>query len=72
MIHLYIVLYLVVGLIVKWRVEKTFEFEIDFHRAVMVMVCWPLFLGTDIYLEIKWYLKKDNAYTRIRKFFRGF
>jgi len=78
MIPLYIVLYLVVGLIVKWLMQRWEGEEYSDGRNLMFLI-WPfiialiLTLGPLFYVD-NWVSRNGppKIYTRIRKFFRGF
>lgn len=74
MIPLYIVLYLVVGLIVKWLCERYEKEEID-TGDLFIIFFWPIlifFFSLGFLLNYLDNISEINLYIRIRKFFRGF
>lgn len=75
MIPLYIVLYLVVGLIVKWLMERN-NGELSFDNSLLTILFYPIipivFIFICIVVVFDEIIEKATFYTRIRKFFRGF
>lgn len=75
MIPLYIVLYLVVGLIVKWLMERN-KGELSFDNSLLTILFYPIiplvFMFICIVVIFDEIIEAATIYKRIRKFFRGF
>lgn len=72
MIPLYIVLYLVVGLIVKWLMERYIGLPFDNGFSTIAILIWPVVSLLCVFVIAFHYTNEKASYTRIRKFFRGF
>lgn len=74
MIFLYIILYLVVGLVVKWLFERSDGCEFR-DGSLAFIVFWPtIFALFPLYYAYQWVIENGlpKPYIKIRKFFRGF